>query len=143
MNSKTGIRDKHPFVYPSRDEAQRYRRELQDAVDAMRERRFPQRGALVWPAGLDRALVAGLPLPQRTDKMLRQAGLMEGAGDVSTRGPQHRPTRRGACLTTHPSEITMQGTAERPINHPLRLRVEESSTTARHNTAGTGTGAER
>ena len=44
MNSKTGIRDKHPFVYPSRDQAQRYRRELQDAVEAVRERRFPHRG---------------------------------------------------------------------------------------------------
>ena len=78
MNQKTGNGGKHPFVYPSRDEAQRYRRELQNAVDAMRERRFPHRDALVWPAGLDRALVAGLPLPQRTDKLLRQAGLMEG-----------------------------------------------------------------
>ena len=78
MNSKTGIRDKHPFVYPSRDEAQRYRRELQDAVDAMRERRFPHRGALVWPAGLDRALVDGLPLPESTHKRLRQGGPQGG-----------------------------------------------------------------
>ena len=78
MNSKTGNRDKHPFVYPSRDQAQRYRRELQDAVEAVRERRFPHRGALVWPAGLDRAIVVGLPLPESTHKRLRQAGLMEG-----------------------------------------------------------------
>ena len=76
MNSKTGIRD--PFVYPSRDEAQRYRRELQDALEAVRERRFPDRDALVWPAGLDRALVAALPLPESTHQRLRQAGLMEG-----------------------------------------------------------------
>ena len=79
MNQKTGNWDKHPFVYPSRDEAQRYRRELQDAVHAMRERRFPQRGALVWPAGLDRAaIVAGLALPEGRHKLLRHAGLTEG-----------------------------------------------------------------
>ena len=34
-----------------------------------------------------------------------------GAGDVSTRGPQHRPTRRVACLTppTHPRESQSRG----------------------------------
>ena len=79
VNSKTGIRDEHPFVYPSRDEAQRYRRELQDAVDAMRERRFPQRGALVWPAGLDRRHHrGGTALPEGRHNLLRHAGLMEG-----------------------------------------------------------------
>ena len=78
MNQKTGNREKPLFVYASPDEAQRYRRELQDALEAVRERRFPQRGALVWPAGLDRALVAGLPLPEHTRGLLRQAGLMEG-----------------------------------------------------------------
>ena len=64
-------------MYPSPDEAQHYRRELQDAVDAMREGRFPHRDALVWPAGLDRSLVAELALPERTHNLLRHAGLME------------------------------------------------------------------
>ena len=41
-------------------------------------RRPPDRDALVWPAGLDRALVAALPLPESTHQRLRQAGLMEG-----------------------------------------------------------------
>ena len=67
------------FVYPSPDQAQHYRRELQDAVYAMREGRFPHRDALVWPAGLDRAaIVAGLALPEGRHKLLRHAGLTEG-----------------------------------------------------------------
>ena len=78
MNQKTGNREKPLFVYPSPDEAQRYRRELQDALEAVRERRFPHSDALIWPAGLDRSIVAGLALPEGTHKLLRHAGLMEG-----------------------------------------------------------------
>ena len=59
VNQKTGNREKPLFVYPSPDEAQRYRRELQDALEAVRERRFPHSDALIWPAGLDRSIVAG------------------------------------------------------------------------------------
>ena len=78
MNQKTGNRERHPLVYPSPDEARHYRRELQDALEAVRERRSPQSDALVWPAELDRSLVAGLALPEGTHKILHQAGLLEG-----------------------------------------------------------------
>ena len=43
MNQKTGNRDKYLFVYPSPDEAQRYRRELQEALEAVRERKLAVR----------------------------------------------------------------------------------------------------
>ena len=43
VNQKTGNRDKYLFVYPSPDEAQRYRRELQEALEAVRERKLAVR----------------------------------------------------------------------------------------------------
>ena len=90
MNQKTGNRDKRLFVSPSPDEAQRHRRELQDAVEAVRERRFPQRGALVWPAGLDRSIVAGLALPEGTHKLLRQPPLCAGGTRASSPDARRR-----------------------------------------------------
>ena len=41
VDRKAGNWDKHPFVYPSPDEAQRYRGELEATLKAMRERRSP------------------------------------------------------------------------------------------------------
>ena len=84
MNQKAGNWDKHPFVYPSPDEAQRYRGELEATLKPMRERRSPDREALVWPAGLDRTIVARLPLPEHTRALLRKAGLMEGDNGALT-----------------------------------------------------------
>ena len=39
------------LTYPYREEAKRYRRELQDAVAAVRTGEEPERDALAWPAG--------------------------------------------------------------------------------------------
>ena len=75
----------NPFgaTFSSRDEAQGYRRELEGALETVRERRSPHRDALVSPAGLDRAIVAGHPLPVATQSLLRQAELMEGDNALS------------------------------------------------------------
>ena len=67
-----------PIRYPSRDEARRYRHELRHALEALRGRFRPDADALAWPAGLDRGILLGLPLPDRTHRRLLQAGLMEG-----------------------------------------------------------------
>ena len=67
-----------PVRYPSRDEARRYRHELRHTVEALRERSPRDADAIAWPAGLDRAILVGLPLRDGTRRRLLQAGLMEG-----------------------------------------------------------------
>ena len=66
-----------PVRYPSRDEARRHRHKLRYTVEALRERSRPDADALAWPAGLDRAILVGLPLRDGTHRRLLQAGLME------------------------------------------------------------------
>ena len=87
--------------YPSRDEAIRYRAELQDAVDAARREEQPEKyafgwpttldrelrpglrlknDALAWAAGLDRRLLLGLPVRGHTRRCLRRGGLECGEG---------------------------------------------------------------
>ena len=66
------------LTYPSREEAMHYRRELQEAVGAVRKDEEPERDALAWPAGLDRTLLRGVPLPTHTRNCLVRARLMEG-----------------------------------------------------------------
>ena len=63
-------------MYPSRDEAMRCRRELREAVMAAHNGDEPERDALARLAGLDRTLLASLPLPTQTRNCLRRAGLM-------------------------------------------------------------------
>ena len=64
----------HPTRYPSRDEAQRYLLKLQDAQEAVRKRSRPDTDALAWPAGLDRAILVGLPLREGTRRCLLWTG---------------------------------------------------------------------
>ena len=64
--------------YPSRGAAQRYRHDLQDALEVVRKNSVLDMDALAWPAGLDRAILDGLPLQVRTRNCLLQARLMEG-----------------------------------------------------------------
>ena len=72
-------RDPDAPRYPSRDEAVDYRGVLTDVVDAVRNKQWPTtRDTLVWPEGLDRRILAGLPLPETTRRCLQSAGLMEG-----------------------------------------------------------------
>ena len=71
-------RDMIRAVYPSRDAAQRYRRDLQGALEVIRENSVLDMDALAWPAGLDRTILDGLPLQVRTRNCLLQARLMEG-----------------------------------------------------------------
>ena len=66
------------LTYPSREEAMQHRSELQEAVAAVRKGEEPERDALAWPAGLDRTLLRGLPLPTHTRHCLLRSGLMEG-----------------------------------------------------------------
>ena len=71
-------RDMSRARYPSPDEARRYRRDLEGALEAVRKKGSPGAEALAWPAGLDRTLVLALPLSVTTRSCLRRAGLMEG-----------------------------------------------------------------
>ena len=64
--------------YPSRNAAKRYRRDLQDALEIIRNDAPLKTSALAWPAGLDRSILDGLPLQVRTRNCLLRAGLMEG-----------------------------------------------------------------
>ena len=64
--------------HPSREAVQRYRRDIQDALDAIRLNRRPHLDSVVWPAGLDRSILNGLTLAVRTRNCLLQAQLMDG-----------------------------------------------------------------
>ena len=66
------------LTYPSREEANRYRREIQEAVEAARKGEEPERNTPAWPAGLDRTILRGLPLPAHSRNCLLRARLMEG-----------------------------------------------------------------
>ena len=66
------------LTYPSREEAMRYRRALDEAVEAARTGEQAESGALAWPAGLDRTILRGLPLPSHTRNCLLRARLMKG-----------------------------------------------------------------
>ena len=66
------------LTYPSREEAKRYRHEIQEAVEAARKGEEPERNAPAWPAGLDRTILRGLPLPAHSRNCLLRARLMEG-----------------------------------------------------------------
>ena len=74
-----------PIRYPSRDEARRYRHELRHALEALRGRFRPDAEALAWPPGLDRGILLGLPLRDRTHRRLLDAGLMEGDSPLTLR----------------------------------------------------------
>lgn len=71
------------LTYPSREEAVHYRCELQDAVAAARRGEKPEKDALAWPAGLDRALVRGLPIRTHTRNTLVRSKLMEGDNQLT------------------------------------------------------------
>ena len=64
------------LTYPSREEAMRYRRALHEGLEATRTGERAGSGALAWPAGLDRTILQGLPLPSHTRNCLLRAGLM-------------------------------------------------------------------
>ena len=74
-----------PPAYPSRRDAVRYQRELQDAVEAVRSNGWPDDNALAWPAGLDRTMLRGLSLPTGTRNCLLRAGVMTGTDGLTTR----------------------------------------------------------
>ena len=69
--------------FPSPDAAKRYRSDLQDAIEVIRNEDLLKVNALAWPAGLDRCILDGLPLEVRTRNCLLQAGLMEGASPLT------------------------------------------------------------
>ena len=74
-----------PPAYPSREEAERYRRDLHDAVDAVRSGGWPDDDTLAWPEGLDRTLLRGLPLATGARNSLLRAGVMTGANGLTIR----------------------------------------------------------
>ena len=71
------------LTYPSRDEAMPHRRELHEAVAAARKGERAPKQAVAWPAGLDRILLRGLPLPTHTRHSLMCSGLTEGASGLT------------------------------------------------------------
>ena len=66
------------LTHPSREEAKRYRREIQDAVQAVGNREIPDKTAIAWPTGLDRRLLLGLPIQRRTRNCLLRGGVAAG-----------------------------------------------------------------
>ena len=70
-----------PVRYPSRDEAKRYLLELEVAIETMDKRSQRSRhstDALAWLAGLDRAILFGLPLRDRARSSMLRERIMEG-----------------------------------------------------------------
>ena len=85
------------LTYPSREEANRYRREIQEAVEAARKGEEPERNTPAWPAGLDRTILRGLPLPAHSRNCLLRARLMEGdnpftVAEIAAHSPGVGPT---------------------------------------------------
>ena len=64
--------------HPSRSEARRHQHELQEVVEAFHANTWPHTDAVAWPAELDRAILRGLPLPERTHGRLLHTGVMQG-----------------------------------------------------------------
>ena len=125
-----------PTRYPARDGAKRHRRQLQDAMEAVRMGSRPDTDALSKPAGLDRSILVGLPL--------RQAGLMEGDSPLTVRKVvrnrllRHRPIRlpredggggeqagRGSGLETARHSRRLRSARPR---RPPRARTRDRST---------------
>ena len=63
---------------PSQDIVARCLLDLQDALDAIRDEMLPRMESVAWPAGLDRAVLHGLPLQVRTRNCLENERLMQG-----------------------------------------------------------------
>ena len=69
----------------SGEAAQRYLLDLQAALEGIRDNRQPPLSAMVWPAGLDRSILNGLPLDVRTRNCLLCAQLMEGENALTVK----------------------------------------------------------
>ena len=69
--------------YPSREAAQRYRREIHDALESMRKSSVLDMSARAWPDGLNRVILGGLPLRVRTRNCLQNEKLMEGDNAIT------------------------------------------------------------
>ena len=70
----------HLIRYPSREEAMRCRAELQEAVEVARRDEQPEKSLIAWPAGLDRSLLLGLAVKNRTRLCLQRRRLACGEG---------------------------------------------------------------
>ena len=82
--------------YPSKDDATRFRAELQNAVEAARRDAQPEQTMLAWPAELDRRLLLGLAVKQRTGLCIQRERLACGDGPYTVaqllRVPHLSPT---------------------------------------------------
>ena len=76
-------RDMNQPDYPSREAAQRYRREIHDALESMRKGSVLDMSARAWPDGLNRVILGGLPLRVRTRNCLQNERLMEGDNPIT------------------------------------------------------------
>lgn len=72
-------------IRPTRDEAQRHLDDLQRVLLELNERGMPHRSSVAWPAGLDRRVVAELPLKIRTLNCLNQSRFLEGSGPLTVK----------------------------------------------------------
>ena len=69
---------------PPMDEAQRYLEHVRGLLFPLNGRRgMPDPSSVVWPAGLNRQVLAELPLTVRTDNCLRSDQFLDGSGDVT------------------------------------------------------------
>ena len=125
------------LTYPSREEANRYRREIQEAVEAARKSEEPERNTPAWPPGLDRTILRGLPLPSHTRNCLLRARLMEGDNALTVaemlRIPEVGPTTvrnllvgidefLGEYIKTFGQVPGPADVGERPCGSPKRCR---------------------
>ena len=76
----------------------RYRRALKNALKAVRENAQPEPDALAWPAGLDRTLLLGLPLAERTRSAVLWAGLMQGDNPLTVHALLRTPNVGGRAI---------------------------------------------
>ena len=58
-----------PIRYPSRQEVRQHQHDLHKAVKAVSKGELPDKGALAWPAGLDRRLFGALPVQNATRRV--------------------------------------------------------------------------
>ena len=70
---------------PFSDEAKRHLDELRRALAELRNHGIPNASSVVWPDGLNRKIIADLPLKMRTRNCLSQSRFLDGTGSLMVR----------------------------------------------------------
>ena len=89
QNGATGAPQSSESGHELPNFAERHLLELREAIEAKRNGHTMRMESVVWPAGLDRAILHALPLQVRTRNCLQNEGLMEGDGPLTARELLH------------------------------------------------------